>query len=177
MSQVYGLIDNGSISLQVKLEGISENCDRVELKENLIDTMYEYKGLGLSASQCGILERVFVMYDNFLERKTIACFNPQVVISSPETIIMDEGCLTYPGLWLKVRRPKTVDVIFEDENGESQKRKYSGLEARVFQHEMDHMDGTDFTQKVSKLKLDMSKKRRDKALEKSEQYKMVRPPS
>ena len=80
MSQVYGLIDNGSISLQVKLEGISENCDRVELKENLIDTMYEYKGLGLSASQCGILERVFVMYDNFLERKTIACFNPQKLL-------------------------------------------------------------------------------------------------
>ena len=177
MSQVYGLIDNGSISLQVKLEGVSENCDRLELKENLIETMKEYKGLGLSANQCGIFERVFVMYDDFLKREIIACFKPVIVISSKETEIADEGCLTYPGLWLKVRRPKTVQVVFEDENGETQKRKYSGLEARVFQHEMDHMEGTDFTQRVSKLKLDLATKRRNKQLQKSEQYKMVRPPS
>ena len=174
MTQIYALTDNGSITLQVKLHEVSEKCDRVELKHNLIETMNHYQGIGLSANQCGVMERVFVMYEDFRKREIVACFNPNIIISSTDTILMDEGCLTYPGLWLKVSRPETVQVVFEDEFGETQKRKYSGLEARVFQHEMDHMEGTDFTQKVSKLKLDLAMKRRNKQLKKSEQYREFR---
>ena len=72
---------------------------------------------------------------------------------------MDEGCLTYPGLWIKVKRPEGIEVTYEDENGEKQEKAMFGLEARVFQHEYDHMEGTNFTKKVSKLRLDRAKKR------------------
>ena len=167
MTQIYALTDNGSITLQVKLHEVSEKCDRVELKHNLIETMNHYQGIGLSANQCGVMERVFVMYEDFRKREIVACFNPNIIISSTDTVLMDEGCLTYPGLWLKVSRPETVQVVFEDEFGETQKRKYSGLEARVFQHEMDHMEGTNFTKRVSKLKLDMAKKRAAKMKKKA----------
>ena len=168
MSEIYKLLDNDSIILEVKLTGVSETCDRESLKNNLIETMKEYHGIGLSANQCGIMERMFVFYEDFHERKPVACFEPVIVEASKVEIQMDEGCLTWPGLWLKVKRPDWVKVHFEDETGHLHERKYSGLEARVFQHEMDHMEGTDFTKKVSKLQLDMSKKRRAKQLKKAE---------
>ena len=80
---------------------------------------------------------------------------------------MDEGCLTYPGLWLKVKRPDGIEVTYEDENGEKQERAMFGLECRIFQHEYDHMIGTNFTKKVSKLRLDMARKRQKKQAKKS----------
>ena len=80
---------------------------------------------------------------------------------------MDEGCLSWPGLWLKVKRPIWIEVEYENENGEHTKNKLKGLEARVFQHEYDHMEGTDFTQKVSRLRLDMAKKKKSKNFKKS----------
>ena len=72
---------------------------------------------------------------------------------------MSEGCLTWPGLWLKVRRPEGIEVTYEDAKGELHEKAMFGLEARIFQHEYDHMEGTDFTKRVSKLKLDRAKKR------------------
>ena len=72
---------------------------------------------------------------------------------------MEEGCLTHPGLWLKVNRPDSIEVEYENENGEKQKKAMFGLEARIFQHEYDHMEGTDFTKKVSRLRLNRAKKR------------------
>ena len=81
---------------------------------------------------------------------------------------MDEGCLTYPGLWIKVRRAKDIACSYEDENGELNEVQMFGLEARIFQHEYDHMEGTNFTNHVSKLKLDMAKKRLSKVTKKSQ---------
>ena len=130
--------------------------------------MTEYHGIGLSANQCGIMERVFVFYEDFHQRLAIACYNPKIIDASKVEFQMDEGCLTWPGLWLKVKRPDWIKVEFEDETGKLQERKYSDLAARVFQHEMDHMEGTDFTKKVSKLQLVMAKKRRAKQLKKAE---------
>ena len=79
---------------------------------------------------------------------------------------MDEGCLTFPGLWLKVKRPDGIEVEYEDENGEKQEKAMFGLEARIFQHEYDHMQGTNFTKKVSRLKLNRAKKRLQKVQKK-----------
>ena len=80
---------------------------------------------------------------------------------------MDEGCLTYPGLWLKVKRSDNVGVQYEDKTGEIQHQSMLGLECRIFLHEYDHMEGTDFTQKVSKLKLKRAQKRLSKMVRKS----------
>ena len=168
--EIYNLTEANSITLQVSLEGVSEDCNRVELKNNLIATMKNFNGIGLSANQCGIFERVFVMYDNFQKREAIACFHPEITYYGTDPTLENEGCLTYPGLWLKIKRPAMIEAQFEDEFGEVHTKKYSGLESRVFQHELDHMNGKNFTERVGKLKLDMAYKRREKQLKKSEQY-------
>ena len=166
----YVLLDNDNPILSVPLSGLSEDLDRGTLTENLVETMRDYKGIGLSANQCGVMERVFVMYSDVKERKIISCYNPQILEYSENTVDMDEGCLTFPGLWLKVKRPQGIKVEFEDEMGTRQEYQLFGLEARIFQHEMDHMEGTDFTQKVSKLRLDIGLRRQKKMLKKSSNY-------
>jgi len=166
----YVLLDNDNPILRVPLSGLSEDLDRGTLTENLVETMRDYKGIGLSANQCGVMERVFVMYSDVKERKIISCYNPQILEYSENTVDMDEGCLTFPGLWLKVKRPQGIKVEFEDEMGTRQEYQLFGLEARIFQHEMDHMEGTDFTQKVSKLRLDIGLRRQKKMLKKSSNY-------
>ena len=129
--------------------------------------MKHYNGIGLSANQIGIMERVFVMYSDVKKRETITCFNPKIVTQSDTKILMDEGCLTYPGLWLKVKRPDGIEVEYEDKNGEIQNQAMFGLECRIFLHEYDHMEGTNFTQKVSKIKLNRALKRRSKMVKRS----------
>ena len=163
----YILLKNDNPILRVPLSGLSEDLDRGTLTENLVETMRDYKGIGLSASQCGVMERVFVMYSDIKERKIIACYNPQILEYSEDIVEMDEGCLTYPGLWLKVKRSEGIKVQFEDETGTKQEYQLFGLESRIFQHEMDHMEGTDFTQRVSKLRLDMGRRRQKKMQKKS----------
>jgi peptide deformylase len=163
---VYKLVENLNLILTIPIEKCSEDLNRKELKDNLIDTMEHYNGVGLSANQCGVMERVFVMYSDINKKEIIACFNPKIVEESSENILMDEGCLTYPGIWLKVSRPDHIACSFEDENGELNEVEMFGLEARIFQHEYDHMIGTNFTKLVSKLRLDMAKKRAKKQLKK-----------
>ena len=106
---IYTLLENDNTVLTIPLSGCSENLDRAELKENLIETMKEYHGVGLSANQCGVMERVFVMYSDVKKDEIIACFNPQILSEGTEMVMMDEGCLTWPGLWLKVRRPEHIN--------------------------------------------------------------------
>lgn len=163
---IYKLIDNNNPLLKAQLT-LSDDVDREKLKTDLIDTMKNFEGIGLSANQIGIMERAFVMYHNFSKREIMCCFNPKIVFTSEEEDYMDEGCLSWPGLWLKVKRPIWIEVEYENENGEHIKNKLKGLEARVFQHEYDHMEGTDFTQKVSRLRLDMAKKKKSKNFKKS----------
>ena len=163
---IYKLIDNDNPLLKEQLT-LSDDVDREKLKTDLVDTMKNFEGIGLSANQIGIMERAFVMYHNFSKREIMCCFYPKIVYTSEEEDYMDEGCLSWPGLWLKVKRPIWIEVEYENENGEHIKNKLKGLEARVFQHEYDHMEGTDFTQKVSRLRLDMAKKKKSKNFKKS----------
>ena len=117
------------------------------------------------------MERVFVMYSDIDKKEIRTCFNPKILKSSEETIIMTEGCLTWPGLWLKLARPYNIFCSYEDEHGEVHEVHMQDLEARVFQHEMDHMEGTNFTQRVSKLKLKMAKKRASKVKKRADRVK------
>ena len=163
----YKLIENNNPLLSIPLSGCSEGLNRQEIKDNLIETMEGSAGVGLSANQCGVMERAFVMYSDIKKKKIIACFNPQIISEGIEMVTMDEGCLTWPGIWVKIRRPDHIACSFEDENGEFNKVTMMGLECRIFQHEMDHMEGTNFTNRVSKLKMDMAKKRAAKMKRKS----------
>ena len=167
MSKICKLIEAENPMMRVRLSGCSSDLDRNDVEEKLSDSMKQYNGIGLSANQIGIMERVFIMYSDVKKRETITCFNPKIVTQSDTKILMDEGCLTYPGLWLKVKRPDGIEVEYEDKNGEIQNQAMFGLECRIFLHEYDHMEGTNFTQKVSKIKLNRALKRRSKMVKKS----------
>ena len=168
---VFKLIESTHPMLKLPIEKCSDEIDRNKVKEDLIDSMKNYQGIGLSANQIGIMERVFVMYSNVKEREIIACFNPQILTISKKKVLMDEGCLSYPGLWLKVSRPDGVEVTYEDENGELHEKAMFGLECRVFQHEYDHMLGKTFVDGVSKMKLDMAYKKAEKMMKKYKRKK------
>ena len=159
---IFKLIEPDHWTLKVPVDQCSTDLNREELARDLIETMKQFNGLGLSANQVGIKERAFVMYKDLKNRETMACFNPHVLEYSEEKVLMDEGCLSYPGLWLKISRPSAVIVEFENESGENEQFQLYGLESRIFQHEMDHMQGKDFRDHVSKLKLNMAIKRMKK---------------
>ena len=167
MSKICKLIEAENPMMRVRLSGCSPDLDRDDVEEKLLDSMKNYNGIGLSANQIGIMERVFVLYSDVKKRETITWFNPELVTKSDTEILMEEGCLTYPGLWLKVKRPDGIEVQYEDKSGEIQHQAMFGLECRIFLHEYDHMEGTNFTQKVSKIKLNRALKRRSKMVKKS----------
>ena len=109
--------------------------------------MFHYNGVGLSANQIGIEERVFVMMIDIDLQETITCFNPRIIKESKEEVVMEEGCLSYPELFIEISRPSSIIVKYEDEGKSIIKRRLDGYIARIFQHEYDHMEGIDFTQR------------------------------
>ena len=135
----------------------TEPESRQELLDNMVETMKHYGGIGFSANQCGIPIRMFVFGDN---ENYVPCFNPRIIETAGELIPIEEGCLTYPGLFVKIFRPDMVTATFEDENRELHKETFTGLMARVFLHEMDHMEGIDFTSRAGKMALDIAKRKR-----------------
>ena len=171
MSEVSKLLEPNNPALRARMKSVSKDCNREKVKQDLIDSMEHYQGVGLSANQIGIMERVFIMYENVDIRKILTCFNPKILETSKEQILMDEGCLTYPGIWLKVKRPIAVLFEYEDEKGEKHQKELQGLPSRIFQHEYDHMEGTDFTQKVSRLKIDRAMKKLNKTVKRLQKSK------
>ena len=133
--------------LHSKIEKCSYNLDREELSQRLKVNMDYYKGVGLSANQIGINERAFIMIRDMEYNETITCFNPKIIKESKNKVVMEEGCLSYPELFLDVVRPSSVVVKYEDEYKKRHKLKLSDFPARVFQHEYDHMEGIDFTER------------------------------
>ena len=171
MSDVSKLLEPNNLILRTRMESVSKECDREKVRQDLIDSMEHYQGVGLSANQIGIAERVFILYEDINTRKVLTCFNPKIVETSKEEISINEGCLTYPGVWLMVKRPIAIKVEFEDEKGKKHEKAFDGLSSRIFQHEYDHMEGTDFTQKVSRLKIERAMKKLNKTVRKLQKSK------
>ena len=129
---------------------------RSEFAHEIMRFMYENNGLGLAANQIGVPYRIFAMRgapENFV------CFNPKMIGTSLDNIVLEEGCLTYPGLLVKVKRPSMIRVRFDTPNGDTQTRQFIGMSARVFQHEMDHLDGIKFFERANKFHKDQAFKR------------------
>lgn len=144
---VYDLIDYNSSILGKELPLFDFNnppIDPLELAKNLLETMRHHKGIGLSANQVGLPYRVFVMEGE----PAFACFNPKIVDVSEETVSLVEGCLSYPGVNVPVKRPAHVRVRFAAPDGNVMTRKFTGMTARIFQHEFDHLQGVNFLQKM-----------------------------
>ncbi len=124
-------------------------------------TMKKYSGLGLSANQCGVFERVFVIGTEHFQ---FACINPKIIDQSAEMIKEYEGCLSYPALYIKIDRPAWIMASYYNEYGEKMEVKMEGLTARCFQHELDHMNGIKFVEHVGPVALRMAKQKRDKVI-------------
>ena len=131
-----------------RIQSCSYNLDRHHLSRVLIDNMIHHEGIGISANQIGIWERAFAMVRDLENNEVMVCFNPRIIKSYSEEVEMEEGCLSYPELFLKIKRPDKIVVKYEDENKKIHKIKLQGLASRVFQHEYDHMEGIDFTQRT-----------------------------
>ena len=131
-----------------QIQSCSYNLDRHHLSKVLIDNMIHYNGIGISANQIGIWERAFAMIRDLEHNEVMVCFNPRIIKSYAEEVEMEEGCLSYPELFLKIKRPDRIVVKYEDEDKKVHKMKLQGLASRVFQHEYDHMEGIDFTQRT-----------------------------
>lgn len=144
------------------------NANMTNLVQRLKMTMKLYNGIGLSANQCGVFERVFVIGTDQFQ---IACINPRIVGASADIIKSDEGCLSFPGLFVKIDRPSSLDVEFVTENGEVKQMRLEGLSARCFAHELDHMNGKKFTEHVGPVALQMARRKQEKIIKKISRLK------
>jgi len=134
-----------------------------ELVRAMSKFMSDNGGVGLAAPQLGIKKRIFIM-GNFT--KLVACINPKIVSLSEERVNDFEGCLSFPDLFMKVKRPASVVVQYNTASGELVERELTGLESRVFLHEYDHLIGITFDQRVGDLTLKMARDKRKKELKK-----------
>jgi peptide deformylase len=132
-----------------------------ELEKAMIDFMVAHKGIGLAANQIGITKRVFTMGSNNIEGFPFpfAAFNPKIVSVGSDEELSEEGCLSYPDLWLKVKRPANIIVEYQDSDSNTHTVEMSGLIARCFQHELDHLNGVCFVDKVSPMRLQLAMKK------------------
>ena len=140
--------------------------DRKDLSKVMYDNMAKYGGLGLSANQLGLPYRMFVMggHPQIEDGKVRSVFNPLINDVSPESINLKEGCLSFPFLFLSIKRPKWCSVRYTNENGEEIEETLHGMSARIFMHENEHMNGYVFTDLVSKLKLERAEKSKQKMI-------------
>ena len=144
---ILKLIPNTHPILHEKMKPCSEDLDRREISRILKENMIHYEGVGLSANQIGISERVFVMILHMETEEIITCFNPRIIKRYKDCGWFEEGCLSYPDEIINVNRPNRIVVKYEDEDKKEHKIKLDGFAARVFQHEYDHLEGIDFTQR------------------------------
>jgi peptide deformylase len=122
---------------------------RTLIKE-MLQTMYSADGIGLAAPQVGVNKQLIVIdcEPDKKELPALVLINPKINRYSSQTCNSDEGCLSIPGVYLEVNRPEAVEVTYKDENGKPQKLQASGLLARAIQHEMDHLNGVMFVDRV-----------------------------
>ena len=144
---ILQLIPNTHPILHERVKPCSKDLDRPEMSRILKENMRHYEGVGLSANQIGIGERVFVMILNMETEETITCFNPRIIKRYDDNVWCEEGCLSFPDKIINVQRPDRIVVKYEDEDKKDHKIKLSGMAARVFLHEFDHLEGIVFTER------------------------------
>ena len=134
--------------------------DLERFESDMIKLMLDERGMGLAANQIGITKRFFAIghetFDTFQKHAII--WNPQVINFSEEKIIDVEGCLSFKDIFVKVERPKTIEVQYETTQGKTEVAKLDGMESKCFQHELDHLEGITFNKRVSKLRWQMANK-------------------
>lgn len=126
------------------------NDDVRQLVRDMLQTMYSADGIGLAAPQVGVHKRLIVVDPDPQNTATppLVLINPDIRGYSADIVLAQEGCLSIPEVYLDVKRPEAIEVTFKDERGRPQRAKMSGLAARVVQHEIDHLEGVLFVDRV-----------------------------
>ena len=153
----------GDPVLREKASLVSEVDDDLRrLAQDMFDTMYQAEGVGLAAPQIGILKRLIVVDPREQEIQPVALVNPRIVEAGTETERAEEGCLSIPALREVVERSASIVVEALDLDGDTVRIEAEGLYARVLLHEIDHLDGVLFLDRVSPLKRKMLLKKWEK---------------
>lgn len=143
-------------TVPVKFDTLDEQKRASYLAFSLAETLNTMQGLGLSANQVGLKERVCAIN---MGDQIWTMFNPEIIERSETFADYSEGCLSYPGLYLKLNRPDHIKVKFQAIGGQTVEHEFDGLTAVCIQHEIDHLDGKVFTEKVSPIKLEQAKRK------------------
>jgi len=150
------IIKYPNLILRKKCQEVKEVTEEIRnLGLDMIESMTESQGIGLAASQVGELKRIIAVHlvkertsEEKVEVEPRVFINPKIVKKSKEDELEEEGCLSFPGLWLKIKRAKEVEVEALNEKGEKIHLKAQGLPARILQHEIDHLDGILFIDRI-----------------------------
>lgn len=144
--------------------------DAIKIEEEMSAIMTENKGVGLAANQVELDAQIFMLtpvdLKGYKDDVPFAIINPKITHVTQDMIIGEEGCLSFPFLYIKIKRPAGVIVECFDSKQQEQTIELTGWNARIFGHEYDHLYGINFVDRVSKLKLNMAKKKRTKLLKK-----------
>jgi len=138
------------------------NLKAKQLYEILKNKMIENKGVGLSACQIGIPVRVFVIGNPSDPDSVIGVFNPIIVDYDEEKVLYEEGCLSFPGLFIKIKRPRAIRARYRGWDGNAGTTRYEGYTARVFQHEYDHLNGITFQSRANRYHLEKARNFKNK---------------
>ena len=152
------------------LRQVSKPIERVDadlqrLVDDMLETMYDAPGIGLAAIQVGVPRRMLVidLSKEGEEKQPLVFINPEIVSSSDDRSVYEEGCLSIPDYYAEVERPAKVTVKYLDREGKEQSVEADGLLATCLQHEIDHLNGVLFIDHISRLKREMVIKKFTKA--------------
>lgn len=141
-----------------------------QLAQDMAETMYDAPGVGLAAPQIGVLKRLIVIDCSPSEEPNdlIAAVNPEIIATQGESL-EEEGCLSVPGFWANVKRAEQVTLRYQDVEGNTHERTADGLLGICIQHEIDHLEGILFVDRLSPLKRSLFRKKYMKMLKEREQ--------
>lgn len=134
-----------------------KDSNAADLEIDMVKLMIESNGIGLAANQVGLLKRVFAI--RLKDQVPFCMFNPHILADDNDMVQGEEGCLSFPDLFLNVTRHNKITAGYLDRRGNKCIIELSGIDSRCFQHELDHLDGVCFTERISPLKLALAKKK------------------
>jgi peptide deformylase len=157
------LIDGNDPRLKEVSSDVDFDKDNpIELFDTLKSAMIECKTTGLSACQLGIMKRFFVVGNYEDPDSIIGMFNPLITDQSEDMITYEEACPSFPGLFLKIKRPKEIRIRYTKRDGDIDTFRFTGYTARVILHEYDHLNGILYQSRANRYHLDQGKKKLDK---------------
>ncbi len=150
--------------LRTKAEPVTEITDEIRaVWDDMIDTMEAMPGVGLAAPQIGVMLRLAVVDGSAERGRAVRLANPEILHSSIELREHDEASPNLPGVSAKIKRPRAVTVKYLNERGEIDRRDFVGIEATSVQHQIDHLNGRMYFDRLSKVKRDMLLRKAKKA--------------